>query len=110
VFKALHTVTQERIRVANWDDNDYTHLAILANALNARFKSIRLEDLIYQSDSLLLKKQAVVGAAILAYIKAMDEKTMDDEDEEVYWANDSWMLWSVLNLDSLPPLDEANQE
>ena len=61
------------IRVANWDDNDYTHLAILANALNAGL--IRLEDLIYQPDSLLLNKQAVVGAAILAYIKAMDEKT-----------------------------------
>jgi hypothetical protein len=108
VSDVLRRVVQERIRVPNWDDNDYTHLAILANSLNAG--SIRLSDLVYQSDSLLLKKQAVVGAAILAYSKAMDEKIMDDEDEESDWANDHMLLWSVLDLDSFPPLDEVNQE
>jgi len=103
VSDVLCRVVQERIRVPNWDDNDYTHLAILANSLSEG--SIRLSDLVYQSDSLLLKKQAAVGAAILAYSKAMDEKIMD-EDEEADWANDHMLLWSVLDLDSFPPLDE----
>lgn len=52
----------------------------------------------------------MAGAAILAYIKAMKEKTFDDEDEEVYWANNYTLLWTGLKLDSFPPLDEANQE
>ena len=105
VCDVLRRVVQEIIRVPNWDDNDYTHLAILANSLNAA--SIRLSHLVYKSDSLLLKKQAVVGAAILAYSKAMDEKIMD-EDEESDWANDYILLRSVVDPDSFPPLDEVN--
>lgn len=110
VSAILRTVAQERIPVANWDDNDYTHLVILANSLNAGL--IRFSDLVYQSDSLLLKKQAVVGAAMLAFIKVMNEKTKDDEDsdEAVDWANDYAMLWGALKLDRFPSLDETNQE
>lgn len=108
VSAALRTVVQEKIPVANWDDNNYTYLTILANSILAR--SIKLSDLAYQTGSLLLKKQAVVGTAVLAYIKAMDEKTTGDDDEEVNWENDRTMLTSALKLDTFPALDEANQE
>jgi hypothetical protein len=104
VSDTLRTVSQERIRVANWDDNDYTHLAILANCLNAGL--IRLSSLVYhQSDSsLLLKKQAVAGAATMAYINVMEEKIMENEDDEAEWANDYSLLWSALSLDTFPSL------
>ena len=108
VSAALRTVVQEKIPIANWDNNDYTHLAILAKSLHAG--SIQLSDLVHQPDSLLLKKQVLVGAAILAYIKHMDEKIADDEDEEVDWANDCTLLHSALDLDSFPSLrgDDEN--
>ena len=42
----------------------------------------------------------MVGAALLAYIEVMSEKTFDDEDEEVYWNNDWPVLWSYFELEA----------
>ena len=105
LLDSLRTVAQERILVPDWDDNDYSHLAILVNSILASL--IRRWDLVYYSDSLLVKKKAVVGLAIQAYAKVMNKKTFIDEDEENFWDNDVTVLWNLLNLKSFPLLDDS---
>ena len=105
LLEGLCAVAQERIPVDNWDDNDYSHLAILVNSFLAGL--IRLNDMVYHPDSLLVKKQAVVGLAIMAYAKVMNKKTFINESEENFWDNDAVVLKITLNMTSFPLLDDS---
>jgi len=99
VFEALRTIVQEKIPVADWDDNDYTNLAILAKSLHT--KDIKLSDLIYQPDSPLVKEQILIAAAILAYIKMIDLKCKSDEELFEDWGNDRPLFFKGLRLEKL---------
>ncbi|KAF8798974.1 hypothetical protein BYT27DRAFT_7264505 [Phlegmacium glaucopus] len=110
VYEALRTVVQERTPIADWDDNHYTELAILAKSLDT--KKTKLSALAYQPGSLLNRKQALIAAAIVAYMKLMEVKikSAGDEDEEVGWGNDRALLVLALgmHLEKHPLFAEAN--
>ncbi|KAF8814691.1 hypothetical protein BYT27DRAFT_7205649 [Phlegmacium glaucopus] len=110
VYEALRTIIQERIPIADWDDNHYTELAILAKSLDN--KETKLSALAYQPGSLLNAKQVLISAAIVAYMKSMEVKinSAGDEDEEMGWDNDRAVLVVALgmNMEGHPLFAEAN--
>lgn len=99
VFNALAAVYHDRIPVNDWDDNDYTYVAVLASALEAG--DLDLAKLAYDGKGDSTKAQRFAAIAVAAYVTAEKKKKKGDEDEDLSaeMDNDHAVLASALNLD-----------
>ncbi|KAI0784764.1 hypothetical protein C8Q75DRAFT_368873 [Abortiporus biennis] len=110
VYQGLASVARNKVPVEDWDENDYTHIAIIAQSLHSG--ETEFSELVYKSDELLIGEQALVAGAILAHIghKDAEYKEGGDSEEKAKWAEQRESLVSALKLQELkehPVLEKA---
>ncbi|EJC99820.1 uncharacterized protein FOMMEDRAFT_93112 [Fomitiporia mediterranea MF3/22] len=102
IFNALASVVHENIpvpKISDWDDSDYTYLAVLAQSLEDG--SLPLSDLVWDPEDVLKKEKVFTAAAVAAYMEKEETARlgMGDEDDESDLANDHALLRTVLEFD-----------
>ena len=102
VYNALATVVRDSIPVADWDENDYEYVGVLARAVEEG--SLSLTALVWQPSEDgegWSREKAFVARAVCAYMAHEHAKVRagGDEDAEADAANDHAYLRSVLKLE-----------
>ena len=99
VYNALAAVVQKSIAIADWDENDYAYIAVLARGLEDG--SIQLSELVWTEEGGWSKAKAFVARAVSAHMEheVAAVKLAEDEDAEADAANDHAYLRAVLKLD-----------
>jgi len=105
LYEALRAIVQEKVRIHDWDDNDYTYLSILALDLHLNTEK-ELSNFIYTPGEPFTKQQVLVAEATSAYIMMKDSEygygeDDDDDDDKSEWPNDRGYLVAILNPSSL---------
>ncbi|KZT09407.1 uncharacterized protein LAESUDRAFT_723168 [Laetiporus sulphureus 93-53] len=99
VVDALSAVHHDRTPIADWDENDYAYIGVLATALDSG--KLGLDDVAWKGPgSETSKEQRFIAEAVVARMKTEREAVKDhkDEDEEADMNNDHAVLLSALNL------------
>ncbi|KZT09401.1 uncharacterized protein LAESUDRAFT_634882, partial [Laetiporus sulphureus 93-53] len=99
VADALSSVFYDRTPIADWDDNDYAYIYILAAALDSG--KLDLETLQWHgTSSVTSKAQRFVARAVTARMTVEREQlsSVEDEDAEAEMANDHALLLNALHL------------
>ncbi|KAI5831197.1 hypothetical protein K523DRAFT_301085 [Schizophyllum commune Tattone D] len=99
VYNALASVVHKSTAIPDWDENDYTYVAVLARALEEG--SIQLSELVWDEEGGWSKAKAFVAHAVSAHMaeEEANVKRTGDDDAEADAANDHSYLKAVLKLD-----------
>ncbi|PCH44759.1 hypothetical protein WOLCODRAFT_133363 [Wolfiporia cocos MD-104 SS10] len=96
VYSALQAVHNGNIPIKDWDENDYTYIAILAKALDSG--KLSLKDAV-TSGPKSTKEQRFIAEAATEFMSAERKISSADEDEMADMDNDHALLKAVLKLD-----------
>ncbi|KAI4294647.1 hypothetical protein K523DRAFT_324667 [Schizophyllum commune Tattone D] len=99
IYNALASVVLKSITIADWDENDYAYVAVLARGLEDG--SLQLSELVWTEEGGWSKAKAFVARAVSAHMEheVAAVKLAEDEDAEADAANDHAYLKAVLKLD-----------
>ncbi|EJC99841.1 uncharacterized protein FOMMEDRAFT_31092 [Fomitiporia mediterranea MF3/22] len=102
IFNALASVVHNHIpvpKVPDWDENDYSYLAVLAQSLEDG--SLPLSDLVWDPEDVLKKEKVFTAAAVSAYMTKEENarKGKGNENDEADLDNDHALLRTVLKFD-----------
>ncbi|KAL4245554.1 hypothetical protein ABKN59_010342 [Abortiporus biennis] len=80
VYEGLAAVARNKIRIEDWDENDYTHIGIIAHCLHHGVKELAY--FTYKPGEHLHKHHALVAEAVLAHIGHRDVECRKEAHEE----------------------------
>ncbi|PCH44758.1 hypothetical protein WOLCODRAFT_124051 [Wolfiporia cocos MD-104 SS10] len=96
LYSALQAVHNGNIPIKDWDENDYTYIAILAKALDSG--KLSLKDAV-TSGPKSTKEQRFIAEAATEFMSAERKRSGVGEDEMADMDNDHGHLKAVLKLD-----------